>query len=158
MAIIAIDITVESPGWPPEAELRALAERAAGALLAELALTPPTGCELSLLFTDDAHMQVLNRDWRGKDRATNVLSFPAFPATPDAPLPPMLGDIVLARETVAREAHDEGKPFGDHLSHLLVHGLLHLLGHDHEQDGEAEIMEALEVQILSRLAIPDPYA
>jgi probable rRNA maturation factor len=156
--MIAIDISVESAGWPPEEELRALAERAVEAAITELKLKPPAGCELSLLFTDDARMQVLNRDWRGKDKPTNVLSFPAFKVKPGGKVPPMLGDIAIARETVEREARDEQKPFADHLSHMVVHGLLHLLGHDHEVDEEAERMEDAERRILARLAIPDPYA
>ena len=112
---------------------------------------------VSLLFADDATIRVLNRDWRGKDKATNVLSFPP-PDTgfPEGPEP--MGDIALALETVTREANDEGKPFADHLAHLLVHGFLHLAGYDHETDEEAEEMEALERSILATLAIPDPYA
>jgi probable rRNA maturation factor len=100
---------------------------------------------------------VLNRDWRGKDKPTNVLSFPAMPVTPGGAVPPMLGDIALAFETVAAEAALEGKSFDHHLVHLIVHGLLHLLGHDHEDDVQAEAMEALERAALARLAIPDPY-
>jgi probable rRNA maturation factor len=156
--MISIEIAVESAGWPPEDELRALAEKAVKSVVAELKLRPPKGCELSLLFTDDAAMQVLNRDWRGKDKPTNVLSFPAFPTMVGGKLPPMLGDIAIARETVEREAAEEQKPFAHHLSHMVVHGLLHLIGHDHEADDEAEIMEAAERRILARLAIPDPYA
>jgi len=111
-----------------------------------------------VIFTDDARIRELNAGWRGKDKATNVLSFPAFPETKAGPLPPMLGDIVLAAETVAAEAALEGKPPENHISHLVIHGLLHLLGHDHENDTEAEEMEALERTALARLAIPDPYA
>jgi rRNA maturation RNase YbeY len=96
---------------------------------------------------------------RAYDRdGTNVLSFPAFPLKPGSAIPPMLGDIVIARETVAAEAFAEAKPFEHHLSHLVVHGFLHLLGYDHEDDAEAEEMEATEKRILARLAIPDPYA
>ncbi len=156
--MIALDLSIESPGWPPEDELRALAERAVAAVAAELGLDAQDECELSLLFTDDARMQTLNRDWRGKDKPTNVLSFPAFPVRPGDRLPPMLGDIAIAHETVEREAAEERKPLAHHLSHMVVHGMLHLLGHDHEDDGEAEIMEDAERRILARLAIPDPYA
>jgi probable rRNA maturation factor len=155
---LEIDIAVESPGWPDEDRLQALVHRAADAVMGDLALAVPEGCELSLLFVEDERIRALNRDWRGKDKPTNVLSFPAFPTTPGKPLPPMLGDIVLARETVEREAEEEGKPLENHLTHLVVHGLLHLLGHDHETDEEAEIMEAAERRILAGLAIPDPYA
>ncbi|WP_292542063.1 rRNA maturation RNase YbeY, partial [Mesorhizobium sp.] len=112
----------------------------------------------SIVFSDDAHIRTLNAGWRGKDKPTNVLSFPAFPFPKGAPLPPMLGDIVLAAETVAREAALEDKPLANHITHLVIHGLLHLLGHDHETDAEAEEMEAIERAALARLAIPDPYA
>ena len=93
-----------------------------------------------------------------EDKPTNVLSFPAFPVKIGQELPPMLGDVVLAAETVAREAELEGKPLGHHITHLVVHGVLHLLGHDHEEETEAERMEALERAALATLAIPDPYA
>ena len=104
-----------------------------------------------------AESKRLNRSYRGKDRPTNVLSFPAFPRGKRGALPPMLGDIVLAAETVAREAQLEEKPLADHLAHLIVHGILHLIGYDHESDAEAEEMEGLERQILAGLGIPDPY-
>ena len=152
-----IELAVEAGGWAGEAALLALAGQAAEAVLAETGLAAEPETELSLLFTDDAHITALNRDWRGKDKPTNVLSFPAFPIAPGDALPPMLGDIVLAFETVAKEAALEEKPFDHHLVHLIVHGLLHLLGHDHEDDAQAEEMEALERAALARLAIPDPY-
>ena len=155
--MIGIDISVEAGGWPDEDALLRAAERAVGAALAELGLNGQGPSELSVLFTDDAQIRVLNRDWRGKDKATNVLSFPAFEVAPGDPLPPMLGDIALAFGTVSSEAALEEKPFDHHLTHLIVHGLLHLLGYDHEEDGEAAEMEALERRILARLAIPDPY-
>ena len=152
-----IDIAIEAGGWAGEAALRAVAERAAAAVFAALGQDAPEGTELSLLFTDDAHVRVLNRDWRGKDKPTNVLSFPAFEVAPGDPVPPMLGDVVLAFETVGAEATLEEKPFDHHLTHLIVHGLLHLLGHDHEDEEDAAIMEGLERAALARLAIPDPY-
>ena len=155
--MIDIDISVEAGGWPDEASLRDMAVRAVNAAFAELGLDGTAATELSLLFTDDAHVRVLNRDWRGKDKPTHVLSFPAFVAAPGGPLPPMLGDIVLAHETVSSEAALEHTPFEHHLSHLIVHGLLHLLGYDHESGPDAEKMEALERSVLARLAIPDPY-
>lgn len=154
--MIDIDIAVEAGDWPDEAELRLLAERAAAAALTHLGQASDAS-ELSILFTDDAHIRALNRDWRGKDKPTNVLSFPAFETVPGDPLPLLLGDIVLARETIAAEAALEEKPLDHHLCHLVVHGLLHLLGYDHEDEAEAERMEALERRILSELAIPDPY-
>lgn len=153
-----IDLMVEAGAWPDEASLRAMVERAVPAALAEAEVEEGDGAELSLVFTDDAAIQKLNAEWRGKDKPTNVLSFPAFPVAPGDPLPPMLGDIVLAYETVVREAAEENKPLENHITHLIIHGLLHLLGYDHETDEEAEEMEALERQALARLAIPDPYA
>jgi probable rRNA maturation factor len=115
------------------------------------------GSELSVVFTDDEHVRQLNADYREKDKATNVLSFPGSP--PDSKLfGPLLGDIVVARETVVAEAVDLGLAFEDHLTHLMVHGLLHLFGHDHLEDDEAERMESLETEILARLGIADPYA
>ncbi len=152
-----IDILVEAGGWPAEAVLRELAEAATGAVLGELGIAGES--ELSLVFTDDASIRTLNSEWRGKDKPTNVLSFPASPVRRGSRrLPPMLGDVILAFETVEREATLEDKPFDHHLSHLLVHGLLHLLGYDHETDEDAEEMEALERRVLARLAIRDPYA
>lgn len=153
-----IDLAIEAGIWPAEAELIGLVERAARAAFAELRLAANSQSELSVVFTDDAAIQALNAEWRGKDKPTNVLSFPAFPPAKDGPLPPMLGDIVLAAETVAREAAEEKKPIENHVSHLVIHGLLHLLGYDHETDVEAEEMEAVERAALARLAIPDPYA
>lgn len=155
-APVDIDLMVEAGAWPDESQLAEIAATAVSAAYEELGLAGAS--ELSAVFTDDAHIQVLNREWRGKDKPTNVLSFPAFPVAAGKPLPPMLGDIVIAHETVVAEAALDGKPFEHHLTHLLVHGFLHLLGYDHEDDAEAEIMETRERAILARLAIPDPYA
>lgn len=154
---VSIDITVEAGQWPAKRALSALAREAVAAVLAESGAAARRS-ELSIVFTDDAHIRALNAGWRGKDKPTNVLSFPAFPVKPGDALPPMLGDIVLAAGTVAREAELEEKPFDHHLLHLIIHGTLHLLGYDHETEAEAEIMEALERRALARLAIPDPYA
>jgi probable rRNA maturation factor len=154
---IAIALSVTAGDWPPEAELARLAARAVEAVVGELALSVSGPCELSVVFTDDSHIAALNRQWRGKAKATNVLSFPAGMPAANGGLPTILGDIVLARETILREALVDEKPFNHHLTHLIVHGLLHLLGYDHEDDTEADRMEALEKRILSRLAIPDPY-
>ncbi|WP_378945133.1 rRNA maturation RNase YbeY [Mesorhizobium sp. ANAO-SY3R2] len=153
-----IDLMIEAGAWSDEAALRALVDRAVPAAFTEAEVEGGGPAELSLVFTDDDSIQKLNAEWRGKDKPTNVLSFPAFPIAPGDPLPPMLGDIVLAYETVVREAELEGKPLENHITHLIIHGLLHLLGYDHETDDEAEEMEALERQALARLAIPDPYA
>ncbi|KQZ12762.1 rRNA maturation RNase YbeY [Mesorhizobium sp. Root554] len=153
-----IDITVEAGAWPPETELETLVHRAVAAAFAELTPSRTGHSELSVVFSHDRGIQALNADWRGKDKPTNVLSFPAFTPSDVAVLPPMLGDIVLAAETVAREAELEKKPLENHITHLVIHGLLHLLGLDHETDQEAEAMEAVERAALARLAIPDPYA
>jgi probable rRNA maturation factor len=115
--------------------------------------------ELSVTLTDAAQQRRLNRDYRGHDAPTNVLAFPAWdPAMrvlPGAPI--LLGDVVLACETVAREASEQNKPVDDHLRHLIVHGVLHLLAYDHQVHAEAVKMEALETAILARLGVPDPY-
>jgi len=111
------------------------------------------------VLADDGEQRRLNRTWRGRDAPTNVLAFPAapagVPAVAGAPL--LLGDIVLAGETVAREAAEQGKPFADHLRHLVVHGVLHLLGYDHDADEAAVAMEAIETSILAGLGVSDPY-
>ncbi|SMD04477.1 rRNA maturation RNase YbeY [Rhizobium sp. RU36D] len=158
-----IQISIEADGWQPEQELEALASRvfqaAAAYMIAEEKQPfPPHGTEISLVFTDDAAIREVNAEWRGQDKPTNVLSFPAYPLTPGGMPGPMLGDIIIARETVAREADDLEKPFADHLTHLMVHGFLHLFGYDHMNDAEAEIMESLETGILATLGLSDPYA
>lgn len=154
---VDIDLLLEGGDWPPQDKLLGLVERSVGAVLDELQPGWTGRSELSVVFCDDARIQELNARWRGKDKPTNVLSFPAF--EPEAGVqPPMLGDIVMAAETVFREAKLENKPLENHICHLLVHGFLHLLGYDHESDEEAAEMEALERLVLARLAIPDPYA
>ena len=155
---VAIDILVEAGDWPDESTLGVLAERAVASVVAELDEGGEGSSELSLVFSDDSGIARLNAEWRGKDRPTNVLSFPAFPVAPGAPLPPLLGDIVLAAETISREAKLDGKPLEHHIAHLIIHGFLHLVGHDHEAEAEAEAMESIERRALARLAIPDPYA
>ncbi|KQZ32152.1 rRNA maturation RNase YbeY [Mesorhizobium sp. Root552] len=153
-----IDLLVEAGTWPEEEVLQHLVERAAGATFAEIGAAWSGTSELSVVFSNDDSIRELNAGWRGKDKPTNVLSFPAFPISGGGSLPPMLGDIVLAAETVSREAELEQKSIENHISHLVIHGLLHLLGYDHETDAEAEEMEAAERAALARLAIPDPYA
>ena len=154
--MITIDILTESPLWGDSETYEKLAQTCVDAVWARLEL-PKKPTELSLVLTDDASIRTINAEWRNKDKATNVLSFPAFDIAPgDAP-GPMLGDIIIARETVEREAQEENKSFDQHLHHMIVHGLLHLLGYDHEDDEEAEEMEGLEREILHALAIPDPY-
>src|SRR6266700_2913178 len=117
--------------------------------------------ELAVMLTDDAGIRTLNSNWRGIDKQTNVLSFPALqPSRPsgEGDAPRMLGDIAIAYQTMRKEADEEQKPFDHHLSHLAVHGFLHLIGYDHDKDDEAEAMEALEQEILAQLGIPNPYA
>ena len=151
-------ISIEGGGWQDETAMQTVVSRALNAASDELGLGTGNPSEVSLLFTDNDTIKGLNAQWRAKDKPTNVLSFPAFPLKPGMALMPLLGDIVLAFETVQSEAKQEHKPFDDHVSHLVVHGLLHLLGYDHETDAEADEMEGLERKILARLAIPDPYA
>lgn len=152
---VAVDIVVEADGWPAEETLVALVEAAVAAAADRIAAdTGPA--ELVVAFADDARVRTLNRDFRGKDAATNVLSFPAVQAAP-GPGPRFLGDVVLARETVEAEAAAEAKPVENHVRHLVVHGFLHLLGYDHETDADAERMERLETEVLETLGVPDPY-
>ena len=148
---LAIDVLVESDHWRKDGEAAAVARQA----VTEAATALSTArAELAIVLTDDSAMRALNRIWRGVDKATNVLSFPTKRAGEG---PPLLGDIVLAYDTIAREASHQRKPFAHHVAHLAVHGFLHLLGYDHEQHADAEAMEQAERDILRRLAIPDPY-
>lgn len=148
--------------WP-EGDWEALAERAANAAGQVAVELTQTRLLTSLLFTSDARIHELNREWRQRDKPTNVLSFPMLEREdlihldPDGP-PEMLGDIALSHETCAREAEAKGCPLADHATHLIIHGLLHLAGHDHEISAEdADKMEALEVKALALLGIADPY-
>jgi probable rRNA maturation factor len=145
-----IDMLVESDLWKRPAGARSIARRAI-AKAAEVLSTPRS--ELAIVLTDDSAIRLLNREWRGVDAATNVLSFPANGGAGS----PLIGDIVLAYETIADEARAEQKPFTHHVAHLAVHGYLHLLGYDHMRKKDAELMERKERDILRRLAIPDPY-
>lgn len=200
---VDITISIEDERWDGAvADVEALCERAArAALIAADAQDPewlPGGpVEMSLVLADNATVQELNRDYRAKDKPTNVLSFALYAdgegggdegeeddadeefdaddeldetgidddedgdvefLSPEPTVPVLLGDVILAFETVEREASEQGKPFTDHLTHLVTHGVLHLLGYDHIEDSEAEQMERLETQILSGLGIADPYA
>lgn len=155
--MITIELSVEDNRWGNEEELRALAEKVNHVTFNFLGYAKLTS-ELSLLFTDNAHIQKINAEWRGKDKPTNVLSFPAFDIKVGEKPGPLLGDIVFGFETVKTEAEEEAKLFHHHLAHLMVHGLLHLLGYDHETEKQAEEMEGLERKILHVLAISDPYA
>jgi probable rRNA maturation factor len=148
-----IDISIESPRW---ADFPAAEQTVRGAIRAALVEAEADGAEVSVVLADDARIRALNWSWLGKDKATNVLSFPS-PGGPGGE-PRFLGDIVLAFETIEREADTEGKPLAHHVAHLAVHGALHLLGYDHERDSEAEIMECRERFILAQLGIADPSA
>jgi probable rRNA maturation factor len=145
------EVIVVADGWRSEPDAEAAIHRAIA-----------TAAEVvdAVMLTDDAGIRTLNGNWRGIDEPTNVLSFPALPPTgaagPDE-APRMLGDIAIAYETTRKEADDEQKPFDHHLSHLVVHGFLHLIGYDHEKDDDADAMETLEQEILEQLGIPDPY-
>jgi probable rRNA maturation factor len=150
-----IDISIEDRRWQAVTNLERLVHEAASAAADASGRPGLDAAELSIVLADDTAIRRLNREYRGKDRATNVLSFPA-PATVAGIR--MLGDIVIAFETVAAEAADEGKGLSDHVRHLVVHGVLHLLGFDHETDADAERMEALEIGILAALGVADPYA
>ncbi|MEM5502812.1 rRNA maturation RNase YbeY [Ahrensia kielensis] len=152
--LVEIDIAENAGDWP---DVKDLAQRAITHVFDMLEIADVES-ELSLVLTNDAEVQGLNAAWRKKDKPTNVLSFPAFEIEAGQKPGPMLGDIVLAYETVKREAEQESKSFEDHTSHLIVHGLLHLLGYDHENDTEAEHMEGLETTILGKMGIDDPYA
>lgn len=153
----AVDLRVEAGAWPPRVKLRQLARRAVAAAAALAAPDLAPGAEVSLLFTDDARMATLNHRYRGRRRPTNVLSLPSA-APVGGGLGRPLGDIVLAYETILGEAADSGIAFEHHLTHLIVHGFLHLIGYDHRNDGEALVMEGLETAILGKLGIADPYA
>jgi len=149
-----VEIIVASPLWKTRRRAKTVVRRAIA--VAAAAVSSGEG-ELAVVLTDDGAMRMLNRDWRHRDAATNVLSFPA--GKPRAPrgAPRLLGDIVIAYETTEREARAGGKPFTHHLAHLAVHGFLHLVGYDHMKSDEAEAMEGMETAILARLEVPDPY-
>lgn len=161
-----VETVIEDARWQ---NLEALADRAVRAAFAVIGL-PETGLSLCVMGCDDARIAALNAEFRGKASATNVLSWPAWDLSPDQPGaapelpevgtagdPESLGDIALAYETCLAEAEAAQEPLADHATHLIVHGLLHLLGYDHVTDADAARMEALEVRVLATLAIPDPY-
>lgn len=161
--MLNLEIDIEFP-WPEAHDWQSFASRAASAAAG---VAPELGnprLQASLLFADDAEVQALNRQWRGKDQPTNVLSFPMLTRADlldlaaDGP-PQLLGDIALAYETCVREAAAKGLPVTAHATHLIVHGLLHLAGHDHVTSAsDAEAMEALEIKALASLGLADPYA
>ena len=157
-----VNLEIETEHWP-EGDWDALAAQAAEAVASVEHLLSNNRLETSILFTADAEVHQLNREWRERDKPTNVLSFPMLDREsllalePQGP-PEMLGDIALAYETCAREAEDKGITLEAHVTHLIIHGLLHLAGHDHvDSDAQAEEMEALEIAALAKLGIADPY-
>lgn len=154
---LSLDIRVSSRLWRNLPGARALARRAIAVAVAESGVRLAEGAEMSLALAADAQVQALNARWRGLDKPTNVLSFPAV-ARERLSETRIVGDVIVAYETMAREAEEEDKPLADHFRHLVVHGALHLFGYDHERDAEAEAMEALERKILARLGVADPYA
>ncbi len=149
-----VDIQVVSKLW----NTQPLAEQAVRDAItaATSALSTKNNGEVSVVLTDDAAIRALNRDWRGIDKSTNVLSFPAS-KTKAGGGTAMLGDIVIAYETLFRECAEENRLFLHHLTHLTVHGFLHLIGYDHQNDAEADEMEGLETKIMANLKMPDPY-
>jgi len=159
---LTVEVSAPCPAWQRECPNAATLVEAA----ARLALNrekAPSGAVVDVTLGDDQTQRALNSTWRGKDASTNVLAFPlaSLGADPAAAPPPgvplLLGDVVLAFETVSREAAEQQKPFADHLRHLVVHGVLHLLGHDHDDDRDAAAMEAREIAILAELGVPNPY-
>lgn len=156
---VAVDILIESEGWRMLPEAEDVVRRAIAFAAASIVEFRHRNVELSVLLCDDETIARLNSCWRGQQKPTNVLSFPAPPQGGRAPGEDVpLGDIAIAYETLTREAAESGKTASDHLSHLVVHGFLHLLGYDHHMDDEAERMERLERDILARIGIADPYA
>lgn len=155
--LVEVIVSREAGAWPDGAD--ALAARAAYAALAPFWGPDDGPAELSVVLADDALVRRLNRTYRGKDKPTNVLSF-ALTESEDPDReggPTILGDVVLAHETLVREAAEQAKPLESHFAHLVVHGVLHLLGYDHEEDADADEMEALEVEVLAGLDIANPY-
>jgi probable rRNA maturation factor len=155
---LTVVLAVEAPAWEDARldDISAVAQSAFAAAARKIGLPDDISSEISLTLADDATVRAANAEWRGKDTATNILSFPM--AGPGGAPGPLLGDLILAYETVAREAALEDKSLGAHFRHLLVHGFLHLVGYDHVEEAEAEAMERLEVEILAELGIANPYA
>ncbi len=155
---VELALTIDPAGWTERIRrLRPMLRRVAATTIAHTGSDRPV--EISLVLTDDARVRVLNRDFRGQNKATNVLAFPGeggdLTAADDAPL--LIGDLVVALETTESEARARGKAMSDHVCHLVVHGILHLLGYDHTHEADAEAMEAAERAILARLGVADPY-
>lgn len=160
-----IDITINSASWHKVNDIKSIVTSTCCHVMDFMSITDYVPAyDLSVVLTDDKEVQMLNKQFRNKDKPTNVLSFPMCDLLPDdlsalsneSPLA-SLGDIILAHETILREAEEQNKSMESHLKHLLVHGCLHILGHDHIEDDEAEVMETLEIKILERLGVENPY-
>ncbi len=151
-----VEFVAVSPRWRAALPARSLARETIAVAASESGVALSPGAELCIHLADDEHLRALNARWRGLDKSTNVLSFPAA-APAEIAKARLLGDVVLAFETLAREAADEGKPLADHYRHLVAHGFLHLIGFDHDGEADAERMEAIETRILARLGVADPY-
>jgi probable rRNA maturation factor len=157
-AALTVEILIESEAWKMLPEAEAVARRAIAIAATSKPEIRRSNCEVCLLLCDDKTIAGLNERWRGQNKPTNVLSFPSPPAQNMAGQKTQLGDIAIAYETLVREAAANGTAVPGHLSHLVVHGFLHLLGYDHHMDDEAERMERLERDILARIGVADPYA
>ena len=149
----SIDIQIQSSLWDAQP---LAAQTVRDAIAAAAATLSTADNEVSILLTDDKAIRLLNREWRGIDKPTNVLSFPAATTKASVRMP-LFGDIVIAYETLKRECDDEGRNFLHHLAHLTVHGFLHLIGYDHQVEAQAEKMEGLESKIITRMQMPDPH-
>ena len=150
---LTADLRIEDPRWEALGDLDAFAAH----VLSRASARMKEGGEVAILFTDDAEMRALNKQWRGFDKPTDVLSFPS--EGPEIPGEAAhLGDIAIGYETALEDAESMSRPFEGHVSHLLIHGFLHLLGYDHIEAEDAKVMEPLEVRILAGLGWPDPYA
>jgi len=147
--MMSLDLLIEEERWFEAGDVDALCRQA---LEAGLALVAGGGGRITILLTHDAALQDLNRAFRAQDKPTDVLSFPSLPMDR-----PFLGDIALGYGVCSADAAQQGKPLGNHLLHLILHGYLHLLGYDHETEADAAVMEALEIKALATLGIPDPY-
>lgn len=152
-----VDISMPCDNWEDLPDLRSILIKAACEAAKAGGVSSPENTEISIVLASDDFIRDLNRRYRNKDRPTNVLSFPAGDHEPEDEAPKLLGDIILAFETIRSEAVKQNKPIVNHVSHLTVHGVLHLLGHGHENRSDAETMESLEVDILNGLGVPNPY-
>ena len=151
-----VEFVAASPRWRAALPARSLARETIAVAASESGVALAPGAELCIHLADDERLRALNAGWRGLDQPTNVLSFPAV-APAEVAEARLLGDVVLAFEALAREAAEDGKPLADHYRHLVAHGFLHLIGFDHDNDADAERMEAIETRILARLGVADPY-